>query len=62
MARKSGSPRQRKEYKCKNCDLDNIHTTDSFGSIESFWNNWNIKHDKAMKCRMGMRFKRVNLG
>ena len=42
---------------CKDCKLDNVHTTDSFDSIESFWKNWNVKHGETMKCVHDYGFK-----
>jgi hypothetical protein len=41
----------------KGCKLDNVHTSNSFDSIESFWKNWNVKHGETMKCVCDYRFK-----
>lgn len=35
---------------CKNCKLDNTHTTDSLEDAKALWKAWNVKYGKNMKC------------
>ena len=45
---------------CKNCELEQIHKVDSMNELKEFWNNWNKKFGKNLRCVHEYEFREMS--